>query len=93
MGSVSLSNLTKNLHVSGYRIVLWYIMINYHMQEKSRYENDIHVLRLEIECLKQTEKEKLQKLKEEMKKENEEAERKNQKRINDMEKEKVHIYF
>ena len=68
-------------------------MINYHMQEKSRYENDIHVLRLEIKHLKQIEKEKLQKLKDKMEREKEEAERKNQKRINDLEKEKVIMFF
>ena len=68
-------------------------MINYLVQEKSRYENDIHILRIEIEQLRQTEKEKLQKLKEKMDKEKENLEQRNQQKIKDLEKEKVKRSF
>ena len=60
-------------------------------QTKAIYENDIHTLKKEIENLRQTEKEKLQKLKEKMEKEKEELEGKNQKKIKNLEEEKVTI--
>ena len=81
--------LTKILNVwlSSFALIKYH----YHFQEKSRYENEIHILRLEIKHLQQTEKEKLQKLKEKMDREKEELERKNQMRIQNLEKEKVRI--
>ena len=61
----------------------------YLIQSKSRDKSDIHILKMEIEKLRQTEKEKLQKLKEKMEREKEDAERKNQVKIKSLEREKV----
>ena len=61
----------------------------YFIQAKSRYESDINILKMEIEKLRQTEKEKLQKLKEKMEREKEDAEQRNQVKIKNLEKEKV----
>ena len=61
----------------------------YLIQAKSRYDSHIHILKIEIEKLRQTEKETLQKLKEKMEREKKDAERNNQVKMKSLEKEKV----
>ena len=81
------------MHIESMMVSIFFHELLYLIQAKSRYESDIHNLRMEIEYLRQTEKEKLQKLKEKMEREKEHAEQKNQVKIKSLEKEKVKTNF